>query len=383
MKLLSLLKRVVIITKKDKVMICSLEKQKEILCSLSEPKDDYERSYFQYICQKRQMGFLFNILSNFSAFFLFIIFYFKLSLKVMSKSVTECEAVFLSNDISRNILPDTLYEEFKEIMYNNNFDAFILTKDDKRFVRGLWKRHPLSFYFLYKCMMKISMYSAQIQMYSPKAIITYSEYSFTSSVLTTYCKLMNVEHINVMHGEKLFDIVDSFFRFDRCYVWDEFYKDLFIKLRAYNNQFIVEVPPSLKMDLSYDIKPIYDFTYYLMNENEVQLNLIKNSLETLKSQNKRIAVRPHPRYSNKRLISKVFNGFSIEDCPIVSIKESFEKTSGIMSQYSTVLLQGSYNNKNIIIDNLTNEENYKRLFEVDYIMLSKPHKLLSEIINER
>ena len=382
MKFLLVLKNIVIIIKKRKTKNYGVKKQKEILLSFPKPKDDYERSYFQYMCQKRKMGFLFNILSNFLGFFLFIIFYFKLSLNVINKNEKKCDAVFLSNDIPKNILPDSLSEEFKEILYNNNFDAFILTKDDKRFVKNLWMKYPISFYFLYKCMMKISMYSGQIQIFDPKAIITYAEYSFTSSVLTAYCNQINIEHINLMHGEKIFDIVDSFFRFNRCYVWDPFYKDLFIKLRAYENQFMVEIPPSLNMKLNHNIEYIYDFTYYLMNENGEQLKKISAILQVLKSRKNKIAVRPHPRYSNMMLVKRIFSDFSIEDYSKVSIEESFGKTNGIISLYSTVLLQGSYNNKNVIIDDFTSKEDYKNLFELDYIMLSKPHKLLSAIIND-
>lgn len=381
MKVLSLLKNIVI--RKRQAIHCSIEKQKKILFSMPEPNDDFDRSYFQYNCQKKLLGFLFNILSNSAGFILFIFFYFKIKSKIPSESITECESVFLSNDISKNIVPDTLHEEFKNIQYNSYLASFILTVDDKKFVRNLWKRHPFSFYFLYKCMMKISMYSAQIQLHSPRAIITYAEYSFTSSVLTTYCNHRNVEHINIMHGEKVFDIVDSFFRFNRCYVWDEFYIDLFIKLRAYNEQFIVAIPPSLKMNLNENIKPIYDFTYYLMNENEVQLKRINVNLEALKRRKKKICVRPHPRYSNVMLVRKIFSGFSVEDTSLVSIKESIEKTNGIISLYSTVLLQGHLNNRNVIIDDLTSEENYKKLFEVDYIMLKKQHNLLSKIMHER
>lgn len=65
-----------------------------------------------------------------------------------------------------------------------------------------------------------------ITKYQSKAIVVHNEYSFTSSILTAYCETRNVLHINVMHGEKMYYIRDSYFRYDRCYVWDAYYRDL-------------------------------------------------------------------------------------------------------------------------------------------------------------
>lgn len=381
MNLLYPLRKIVSVIGKYKEANCSVEKQKQILHSFSEPKDNYERSYFQYICQNRKMGFLFIILSNLAGFFLLFFSYFKISLNNTSGDSVECEAIFFSNNDSKSNIPDTLHNEFKDIMQNENFEVFRITKEDKKFINKLWKKYPFSFYFIFKCMIKISMYSGQIQKYSPNTIITAAEHSFTSSILTTYCNSLNIEHINVMHGENLFNINSSFFRFDRCYVWMEFHKDLFIKLRAYNNQFIVEAPSSLNLNLNYSYSPIYDFTYYLGYENEAELRRIKDSIDVLKNQGKIVSVRPHPRYSNLTLISKIFRDFDVEDFSTISIKESLERTNALISLCSTVLLQGSYNKKDVVIDDLSRKEEYKKLLEADYIMMSRPHKLLSEVVN--
>ena len=76
-------------------------------------------------------------------------------------------------------------------------------------------------------MVKLAMYRYQYEVYHPKAMIVDEEYSYTSSFLTEYCHRLGVEHIDIMHGEKLYFIRDTFFCFDRCYVWDGYYRDLF------------------------------------------------------------------------------------------------------------------------------------------------------------
>lgn len=385
MRFLYLLRNIVINIKRRSSKDCTIQKQKAYIYSLPEPIDDFERSFYQYKCQKYKSSFLFNMIANLSGLFLFLLHYIniKLSSKWVNDKKKQGDAVFFANDIDKNIIPSELHKEFRTIINSNNFDAFMLTKDDKIFIKKLIRRYPFSFYYLYKCMIKISMYSAQINMYKPKAIVVYAEYSFTSSVLTAYCNYRGIEHINVMHGEKLFDIVDSFFRFDRCYVWDQFYKKLFIKLRAEKKQFIIAIPPSLKMNLEDDEYALYDYTYYLMNESKVQLNIIKDKLNILKQKGKNIAIRPHPRYSDITLVKKLFIDYIIEDPRSISIKESIKRTNTLISLYSTVLLQGYYNNKSIVIDDLSNLQSYSVLFDSEYIILSKPHKLLSEIINER
>ena len=66
--------------------------------------------------------------------------------------------------------------------------------------------------FSLKVTIKVAGYSFMITKYQSKAIVVHNEYSFTSSILTAYCETRNVLHINVMHGEKMYYIRDSYFR---------------------------------------------------------------------------------------------------------------------------------------------------------------------------
>ena len=42
--------------------------------------------------------------------------------------------------------------------------------------------------FCLKCLVKIGLYANYIESYRPKAVVVYNEYSFTSSLLTAYCR---------------------------------------------------------------------------------------------------------------------------------------------------------------------------------------------------
>ena len=70
----------------------------------------------------------------------------------------------------------------------------------------------------------------------------------------------------------------------------------------------------------------------------------------------------------------------IENPKDISIFDSINKTDKIVSRFSTVLFQAYSMNKKIVIDNVSDIEQYNKLKEVGYIMIEKEHELLSDIL---
>ncbi len=362
-----------------------IEYQKKILNTFSEPKGDIERSFYQYKATMRTYGRLFQFLLNLASFFL--IPYYILILKgnykrLLSSEVKECDAVFLTDGIIIETIPDSLREEFSNIIMENFTDNMCLSNNDISFLQQIFKRYPISFHFQLKCIMKIGMYSAQLLLHTPQAIISYTEGAFTSSVATEYCESHEIEHINIMHGEMYFVVHTSFFRFSRYYVWDQYYVDLFKSLHAPVSQFIIELPETLKRNLFKKENYKYYITYYLANEKEHALLLIKECFDKLKVRGKNCAVRIHPRWSNEDVVKKIFYGYDIEEAKLITMKESLEDTKYVASLRSTALFEGYCNGKEIILDDYSNRGVFEKLVELNYIMLSKPHKLLSQVIEE-
>jgi hypothetical protein len=367
--------------KQDTLFTFDIEKQKSYLIHFREPVDDIERGYYQYKCQMKLMGIVLKVLLNIGFFFPLLVYL--IMLRPSSKLFMEqrVDALFLSNDIDRSILPEALLRKYLNITFGNNEDGLNLNSKDRIFIFKIIKRYPFSFFFVFKCLLKISMYSSRIQSLNPKAIITYAEYSFTSSVLTAYCEEYNLEHINVMHGEKLFNIRDSFFHFHKCYIWDDYYKNLFFKLRADLDQFEISVPKTLKFGKDIIVRKTYDYTYYLGSELKDEMITIAFTLKKLSEKGYKVAIRPHPRYTDFQLVNDIFRRFEIEDYKRITIKESILRTRFAISLYSTVLNQANYNGVGIIIDDVTNPCKYKKLVELEYICLNKVHKLLSQEVN--
>lgn len=365
----------------DSVFGYPIEKQKAYIAHFREPKDDIQRSYFQYRCQMKFNKPIISFLVNLASFPL-LLWYLHKTNDSIQNSVEDAQSIFIANGMPDNIIPNVLREKAGVIEIVNDKKEN-LTKEDKRYIRALWKRYPFSFQFIVKCVLKIRYYSYEIQRVHPDNIITCNEYSFTSSVLTNYCEEKGIKHINVMHGEKIYYMRDSFFRFHECYVWDDYYRKLFLQMRADQSQFRVAVPPSLQFPEDRLVSKTKDYTYYFGWESGEILKTIVNAMVALNNQGLKVAIRPHPRYTDLNEIRACAPELEIEDCKAMTIEQSLKRTKNAISVYSTVLNQAYNNGIGIVIDDISDKVKYEKLEERQYIMLNKPHKLLSALLETR
>ena len=348
--------------KDDSVFTTDVIKQKEYLESLDEPRDDIQRSYNQYLCQMRLIKNPFvKCLMNIAS--LPMIAFFLLKKKDKPINIEKYDGVFFADGKPDTILPEclTIGKRLKTISNKGSYrdkELMVMLKD-------IAKRHPFSWQFILKNLIKLEYFSFVIYAYTPDFIVSCNEYSFTSSILTLYCERMGIKHYNVMHGEKLYYIRDSFFRFEKCYIWDEYYRNLFIQLRAEKDQFEVQIPPSLI--IKEQRKPEVDYTYYLGDEPSVDLERISDYLLILQESNHTVRVRPHPRFSNADAIT-IFRkkGISVEDTKTVDISHSLLSTKHAIALYSTVLNQAINNGIGTVIDDMTNRQKFDKLKSLKY-----------------
>lgn len=378
--MISIFKRKIAI---DDVFKFSYYEQKEYLNSFSEPRDEIDRSFFQYKCQQYKRSKRRMIVLNFLSFFLFFIFipFFLLKSIFSTRKNQKREAIFPYKGKYGQIIPKEYKSKYSilETPYQSGLKNSELALQDLVFIFKVFRRYPLNFYFVTTFLYKLSFYRYLINKYSPTIIFVSSEYSFSSSLLTKYCDEMNITHINVMHGEKFFCIVDAFFKFHKCVVWDKYYEELFVELRADKLQFEILIPESLNMGLDLSEAHIYDITYYLTGERDDQLVLIAKMLQVISELGFKVCVRFHPRYSDIGTIREIFQNIIIENPEEVSLKSSFEKTKYLASFFSTVLFQGLFNNKEVIIDDITFSEDFLlKLKEFRYFVFTKDIKWMSK-----
>ena len=198
--------------------------QADFLGELGNPIDDFDRSFKQYKCQlffepKWKVLFLW-ILAAFSFPFVLVV----LLLKGIRKPTMEpVEAAGVFRDVPE-VIPEELRKKYS-IKEDCGFDNFSLRFSDLGFINRLLFRYLAYPFFVLKSVINVAKYSYLMDKYQPRCVIVHAEYAFSSSLLTSYCTSKGVKHINVMHGEKLFFIRDSFFHYDECYVWDNYYID--------------------------------------------------------------------------------------------------------------------------------------------------------------
>ena len=365
---------------KDTLFIVPVAKQNAYLQKLPEPKDDIARGYNQYRCQAMLRGRFMNSCISAVSFPMALLMLLKFRRAAAPEKAETCDnrAVFFRDGKPANIMPNVLREEFCECV-DDPVEGSCLLKEDLSLIWELIRRYPLSWQFVLKSTIKIARYRYAIERYAPKALVVCNEYSFTSSVLTEFCSKNHVELINVMHGEKLYHIRDSFFRFHRCYVWDLHYIRLFESMRAESSQFHVGVPESLRFHVEQPPEKCYDYTYYMGGEKKDAMQIICKSLFQLQDKGLRVNIRPHPRYTDMQALQEVCGDIPVENWKDVTVEMSVLRSKAVISQFSTVLLQAYYNGVQTVIDDLVSPAQYKKLKELQYIMLNVEHKLLSDI----
>ena len=356
------------------------KEQEEYLLSLGQPKNDIDRSFKQYLCQNyfcaKWKVYLFNFVSHFF-YFPVLLGFLILGIRIRKSHYIEAFTIDLKG--MEEIIPNLLNEQYKIQMNSWSVKGGLRLKDIP-YLLVIYFNHLCSGYFSFKSMIKVAQYSQLITMYSPRCIIAHSEYSFSSSIMTNYCNKRGVQHINVQHGEKLYNIRDSFFRFDECYIWHDHYKKLFLALRAAPLQFKVYKSNSLLINIDQYINrdSFANYKYYLGSFNEDDIKNIVKSMKFVKLKGESVKFRYHPRRTNIALLKKYVTEEDLEDPAKVSIMESIANCNYAVGSYSTVLLQAYFSGKEVLLDDMTYKENFNKLKDLMYILATEDCKKLSD-----
>lgn len=357
--------------------------QTHYLWSLPFPKSDFERSHNQYKCQNYLLGkpILLVVRNLVSLCVLAYILTKDVLLKAKKASCVEtatgAKSVFFYGASNTDILPESLDNG---VVITSLDGPLVFDEYGKSIIRALREEYRFEYYFVLKNAIKIGRYGYVKRLYTPQSILSSCEYSFTSSILTYYCELNGIRHINIMHGEKIFDITDAFCRFSKFYVWDEHYMALFEKLRADESIFVLEKPPYMRMELDKAVKTL-DYTFYLAIETDETLKRLHEVTALLRSRARTYVIRPHPRYTNFTLVEKYFEQGEIENPELVGIKESLGRTRHAVARFSTVLNQAYSCGIPVVIDDYTDPSRYGFLRDEDYIMLERTDLRLSRIFD--
>lgn len=357
-----------------------VEVQRRFLDSLGEAKNDIDRGFKQYLCQNlfvpKWKVLAFNIAAAIIMPFIVLLFLIK---GCFLKKGAQIDTMIERKGMDE-VVPDIVMHKYHPESSFWNMGSS-MSFHDLRFLIKLILRAPHYPYFVLKSWMNVVHYSDMIRRHSPKVMIQFGEFSFSSSILTAYCHKYGIKHVDIMHGEKLYYIRDAFFHYDECYVWDEHYFKLFCELKAEPTQFIVALPESIHINTKQHINDaVYaDYKYYLAATSEIEMKEIVESMQFAIRNGKKVKYRPHPRYTDMSLLRKYVKEEEIEDYKKVGILDSISNLEYAVGSYTTVLSQAFFSDKKVLLDDVTFKSEYEKLKGMKYILSSKNCPLLSEM----
>jgi len=194
---------------------------------------------------------------------------------------------------------------------------------------------------------KISQYYGYKCKYGIDRVLIFQEYSFYSSYLTYIIESDGGRLYNLMHGIPGKEA--SFFRFSKCFVWEEYFKNFYIHNGALKDQFMI-VDSVYHTELKKQVEHLtgskrYDIVYVLQGDEysnkrykELILDLLKFFQERY---HRKVALKPHPIYRDKIAT----DSFVMLDGSIYDI---FQSSELVISQFSTVLYDAKSIGKKVL-----------------------------------
>ena len=367
-------------SRRDIFRLKPITAQRRFADSLPEPHDALDSSWNQYRCNAFLEGRARMALYSCAAAVLTPFYWVRYRLNEKRRcECFNCDAYFYSLDHKLEIIPASLRARYPQTVKATAY-SFALSSEDTRFLAKAVRRHPLSPYFAMKAVMNVARYRAVLMQTSPKAILTCSDFSFTSALLTEWCRRQGVSHIDIMHAEGGEDIRTGFVVFDEQYVWDEHALKLYSQFHVDPRQFRVEAPPALffpERDKSKEV----DVTYYLGMEDKRELEIIVSSLRILANAGFSVCVRPHPRWTKSVTLSEVVgDALPVEDTHKVSIAESVLRTCCAVSIRSSALTQAYFNGVAVVVDDVTKPDYFAEMGKTGYRFAQKGTLRLSEAL---
>ena len=365
----------------------SQAEQKAFISKLKTAEDDFDLAVDHYICV---MDYFFpvwvRIILNIIGFFLWPVLFFVYFFKGIKKNelVSERKVTIVEGQVGiKDILPSAFSERYQNVeVVKKTGEPLIDKVAAKIFLKSaMCNLHRPYFNLIVLARMAEACGTAYA--YQPEALCFYArERDFAVPLITLYCEKKGLEFVSFMHGDYLKTIDKSYMRFSKYYVWDSYYVEMFEELNWISNQFEVYLPQKLQGITKPRENDTYEYfaTYYFGAESRKRIDGVKRAFDILNEHGYKCKVRPHPRFSDLEYLSSVFCDYVMEDCKTVSLEESLENSRYTVALNSTVLAQTYYSGKEFVIDDYSDPERYELLKERAYIMLNKPHKLLSELL---
>ncbi|MDM1086233.1 hypothetical protein [Myroides odoratimimus] len=330
-------------------------------------------SIYQYKAQtfkKSLLDILILQIVSFCAFFLLTIRYLFSPIK---KSINLYDVAFF---YKKDIFDSSVIGNKELVFIDANQGS--LTFGDFCFICKVLYKTRFNFIIMSTVVYRMAQSSFAIRTYSIKELWVNMEYSCASGILKDYCFNKNIVLNNFMHGEKILTLRDAFSCFDRFYVWNNDYFDMFQTLNT-NSEIIISNPwLSKSIEIKANRNPVKRTICYFFKgvESDEEVLRLQESFDRLRVEfSFKIYVKDHPRQG---IVSSRFTNVSVIDKD-VNFEYLYSTIDYLCAQYSTVLTQCEMLGVNYLVDDISNIELANKLKERGYLMAQNVN-LLSKFL---
>ena len=300
--------------------------------------NDLLRSYQQYRWQQ-QNGFLrIGILIKIGLSLIFFLLLFASLFPKKRYVFTKKIAII---DYGNTETLRTVYEALSLSTISNQTIRQTLPSLPRLFLKDIlkawqndWKLVITNLPFLGILALRCGQYYSIIQKNEIQKLIVMQEYSYYMSYLTHILENEGKQLFNIMHGIPGKEA--SYFRFTRCFVWGEYFKNYYINNHASPKQFIIS--GSIYHQMLKNKRPIQeeiDILYMMQGDEDFVIpnDELSETFEILEkiSYNFKVACKRHPQYPTQT-VPKNLN--IIDGSPT----QLMHKSKIILSHHSTSLL---------------------------------------------
>ena len=233
-----------------------------------------------------------------------------------------------------------------------------------------------NFQFAFKIAKDLGTLRPIFDTYDPEFILVYREYDCSLSMITNICRGQGVSVFNVMHGDKYFNTLDSFFLVDRCYCWHSYYVDLFRRQHVSCQNFRIFENAALRRKSDFEgvkleqvgiVMPAYYTLGSSPHSDATSMSQFISCVNKL-SEDYSVVLRPHPLHPDH------YDPFKHHLLPSIKISAGIDEDSidfvgskkVVVGAYSTVLLESALMGRNTIVidtDRLAGIKGHHFIFE--------------------
>lgn len=376
-----------------------VEEWKNFIKSLPQKDDPFVQSLNKYKCRMYYFNFSYIFLVNIVAFLkLLKIRFTNLFIKFSKNKIKD---IYSTKDAGKydmviqkrkdldidDVFPLELYDEFPNyiIVPANHDRTLIFNEDLNKAYKELVRRNFFRFNYRLLALKELALHSYLLENYNPKATVVYiNERNVLGPILKNIYEKQGREFIGFMHGSDIFHLIKSYMAFSRYYIWDKDYIPMYENdMKCIIDKYVVYIPG--KNSFTFKEKDLYekDLTYYVSGQSEDELKILSKVIKELEKKSIRMMIRPHPRLDFNK---KLFDEKNIESFE-VDIEKSMDNSKYIVGVSTTVIEQGYFGGKKILIDDISNKRTFQSLYDRKYLMITKLGeenvKLFSEYLKNK